>query len=78
MDVPVYVTYFRKKDLVYVVDKPVLYSELSANGETREEIIEKLLTRCNELGKMQFAIPEGTKELCLGGESAEESAFTKA
>ncbi len=77
MDVAVYVTYFRKKDLVYVVDKPVLYSELSGNGETREEIIAKLLARCNELGKMQFDIPEGVTELCLGGEAAEESAVTQ-
>ena len=54
MDVPVYVTYFRKSDLKYIVDKPVLYSELTANGETKEEVLEKLLLRCNELGKMQF------------------------
>lgn len=54
MDVPVYVTYFRKSDLKYIVDKPVLYSELTANGETKEEVLAKLLLRCNELGKMQF------------------------
>ena len=54
MDVPVYVTYFRKSDLKYIVDKPVLYSELTANGETKEEVLKKLLLRCNELGKMQF------------------------
>ncbi len=54
MDVPVYVSYFRKSDLKYIVDKPVLYSELTANGETKEEVLEKLLLRCNELGKMQF------------------------
>ncbi len=54
MDVPVYVTYFRKSDLKYIVDAPVLYSELTANGETKEQVLEKLLLRCNELGKMQF------------------------
>lgn len=54
IDVPVYVTYFKKKDLVYVVDKPVLYSELCQNGESREEIARRLLDRCNELGRMQF------------------------
>ena len=54
MDLPIYVTYFRKKDLKYIIDKPVLYSELSKNGETKEEISRRLVERCNELGKMQF------------------------
>lgn len=54
IDVPVYVTYFKKKDLVYVVDQPVFYSELCKNGESREMIAKKLLDRCNELGRMQF------------------------
>ena len=54
IDVPVYVTYFKKKELIYVVDKPVLYSELCQNGESREEIARRLLDRCNELGRMQF------------------------
>ena len=40
--------------LHYIFDKPVLYSELSANGETRNEIAKRLLDRCNELGKMNF------------------------
>ena len=57
MDVPVYVTYFRKKDLTYIIDKPVLYSQLCANGEDKEAVARKLLERCNELGKMQFDIP---------------------
>ena len=55
IDVPIYVTYYRKKDRVYVIDKPVLYSELCANGATREEVADKLRLRCNELGKMQFS-----------------------
>ena len=63
MDVNIYVTYYRKKDRVYIVDKPVCYSELTKNGETSEEVIEKLLVRCNELGQMQFEIPEGATEL---------------
>ena len=63
IDVPVYVTYFRKKDLTYIVDKPILYSELTANGATKEEIATKLLARCNELGRMQFTFEAGTKEV---------------
>lgn len=54
MDLPVYVTYFRKKDRTYIVDKPIRYSELSKNGETKEDIAKRLLSRCNELGKMNF------------------------
>ena len=52
MDIPIYVTYFRKKDLTYFVDAPVLYSELCKSGETKEQIAKRLLARCNELGKM--------------------------
>jgi hypothetical protein len=65
MDVPIYVTYFRKKDLTYIVDKPVLYSQLTANGETKEEVAKKLVDRCNELGRMQFGITEGMAELLV-------------
>jgi hypothetical protein len=52
IDVPVYVTYFRKKDRTYIVDKPILYSQLSKNGESREDISKRLLDRCNCLGQM--------------------------
>ena len=58
IDVPIYVTYFRKSDKVYIIDKPVLYSELSSNGENKNEIADKLRLRCNELGKMQFSQEE--------------------
>lgn len=54
IDVPIYVSYFRKKDKLFIVDKPVLYSELTANGETKEQVCERLCARCNELGKMTF------------------------
>lgn len=58
IDVPIYVTYFRKSDRVYIIDKPVLYSELSSNGENKNEIADKLRLRCNELGKIQFSQEE--------------------
>ena len=57
MDLPIYVTYFRKKDLTYIIDKPVLYSELCKDGATKEEIAKQLVERCNELGQMQFDAP---------------------
>ena len=58
IDVPIYVTYFRKKDKVYIVDSPIKYSELTKNGETKEQIAKRLVDRCNELGKMQFTEEE--------------------
>jgi hypothetical protein len=55
MDIPIYVTYFRKKDKVYIIDAPIKYSELTKNGESKEEIAKRLVDRCNELGKMEFS-----------------------
>ncbi len=55
IDVPIFVTYFRKKDGLFIVDKPVMYSEVSKNGTTKEEICKKLCDRCNELGQMIFS-----------------------
>ncbi|MBE5741191.1 MAG: hypothetical protein E7351_01495 [Clostridiales bacterium] len=54
MDLPIYVSYFRKSDKVYIIDKPIMYSELSKDGATKEQIADRLRIRCNELGKMQF------------------------
>lgn len=55
IDLPIYVTYFRKSDCTYIVDKPVRYSELLAKWETREEVARVLCERCNELGKMDVS-----------------------
>ena len=52
IDVPIYVAYFRKRDLTYFVDSPILYSELSSDGATKEEMAARLVARCNELGRM--------------------------
>lgn len=54
IDVTIHVTYFRKKDMKYIVAEPVKYSELIADGSNREQVAQKLLERCNELGRMQF------------------------
>ena len=54
IDVPIYVAYYQRENNVYVIDKPVLYSTLVAEGLTRDEIADKLRLRCNELGKMNF------------------------
>lgn len=54
LDLPIYVSYFRKSDKTYIFDAPVKYSELSAKYKTRTEIAKYLCDRCNELGKMNF------------------------
>jgi len=54
MDVPITVAYYRKNEKRYVVDKPVMLSELFVDGASREEIAKKLCDRCNELGQMNL------------------------
>jgi len=55
MDLPVFLAYYRKPERRFIVDKPMLISELLKIGETREAIAEKLRIRCNELGRMKLA-----------------------
>ncbi len=54
LDVPIHVSYFRKAENVYIIDKPVKYSELKNKHVSRDEISKQLCLRCNELGKMQL------------------------
>lgn len=53
IDVPIYVTYFKKKEKLYIIDKPILYSELCKKYNSKEEKAKALCERCNELGKMK-------------------------
>ena len=62
MDLPIYVTYFKKKELKYIVDQPIYYSELSRNGATRAEIADRLRHRCNALGKINTDKPKVSTE----------------
>ena len=54
MDVQITVAYYRKSEKRYVVDKPVMLSEIFTEEATREEIARKLCDRCNELGQMDL------------------------
>ncbi len=54
LDIPIYITYFKKKECQYIIDKPVMYSQIAKEYKTKEEITKALCQRCNELGKMQF------------------------
>ena len=60
MDLPITVAYYRKNERRYIVDRPILISELFAGGASREEIARQLCDRCNELGRME--IPNATAE----------------
>lgn len=54
IDVPIYVAYFKKKELVYVFSKPILFSELKAKNFDRQQMAEYLVNECNNLGKIQL------------------------
>ena len=54
IDLPIYVSYFRKSDNTYIFDAPVRFSELSDKYKSREEIAKHLCNRCNELGRMHL------------------------
>ena len=54
IDLPIYVSYFRKSDNTYIFDAPVRFSELSEKYKSREEIAKHLCNRCNELGRMHL------------------------
>ena len=56
IDAPVYLTYYCKQNGIHIIDKPVLYSELLKNYQTREGIIKVLLDRTNELGRMAMSM----------------------
>ena len=62
MDLSVYISYYRKSERLYVVDKPFKISELFEEGLSREEMAKKLCDRCNELGKMEISVPNEEKE----------------
>ena len=57
IDVPVVVSYFRKNENTYVFDAPVLYSALLAEYGERKAVVSHLLSRCNELGKIEIDTP---------------------
>ena len=54
-----------KQNGIHIIDKPVMYSELIKDGESREQIAKRLLDRTNELGRMARAMDRKTvkKEL---------------
>ena len=56
IDVPVFITYYKKATNQYIIDAPVNYSKIKEKYVTKEEITKALCIRCNELGKMEFPV----------------------
>jgi hypothetical protein len=73
IDVPIYVTYYRKKDLTYFVDNPILYSQLKAEEGTKEKMAKRLLDRCNALGRMEVNHVKGVYEIFMGDQQPESA-----
>ena len=49
MDLPIYVSYFIKKKKTYIIDKPIMFSELIKEGFDRDKIAKDLCDRANSL-----------------------------
>jgi len=62
IDIPIYVSYFRKETNTYVFDAPRKYSEIKEQYKSRDEISKQLCLRCNELGKMDLSKTETVAE----------------
>lgn len=54
VDAPIYVSYYKKDEKKYIIDKPIMVSELLKSDLSMEEIDQKLCDRCNELGRMDL------------------------
>lgn len=61
-DLPIFVTYFNKKNKVYIIDKPVYYSALKEKCGDKKAVSDYLCNRCNELGEQTYAIKPLTKK----------------
>ena len=62
IDVPIYVAYYQKQNKRYIVDKPIMWSEIIKDGKSKQEVSKMLCDRCNALGKMDFENTEEQKE----------------
>lgn len=54
IDPQIYVSYLRRKERVYLFDKPILFSELKRLASTAEEMANYLLNKCNNLGQLDL------------------------
>lgn len=61
-DMPITVAYYKKNEKRYIVDRPVMLSDLFKEGVSREEIAQMLCDRCNQLGQMEIKKDEPVEE----------------
>ena len=57
MDLPIFVSYFKKKQHQYIFDAPVNYSQLKKQFADRNAIAAHLCDRCNALRELQLDAP---------------------
>lgn len=50
LDVPIYVSYYKKQERKYIFDEPIKFSELKTMFDSRDEMVGYLLNKCNALG----------------------------
>ena len=55
VDLPIYLMYFRKKQKVFVVDEPIMFSKIKESNKSKDEIAEQFRVRCNQLGKIDIS-----------------------
>ena len=60
INIPIYVTYFKKETKEYIIDKPIYLNELIELNLSRDELAKKLCDRCNELGRRFCCLYSGT------------------
>ena len=58
IDVPIYASYFKKRQRQYIFDTPIKYSQLKAQFGERNAIAEYMCMRCNIVGKMELENPK--------------------
>ncbi len=51
-DVQITTAYYKKSEKKYIIDKPVMLSDIYKESVTREALAKMLCDRCNELGQM--------------------------
>lgn len=54
INIPIYVSYFKKKERICVFDKPIYINDLLDLKLSRKALAAKLKDRCNSLGKMDI------------------------
>lgn len=52
INVPIFISYYKKKENKYIFDSPIMFDKIKEEYKTKEEIADYLLRKCNNLGKL--------------------------